>query len=126
MQGKRWLLGCLGLLFSCGAPDRAYVEGTRGWGAIDPNEKLGSYDTEGYALTVGVEVPLGARQERVEREPCPFPHWAPAPPTAQPVTSGSDVPWEEILFLAGGVVSAVGVQYGHRSYKTFRSRRKTT
>lgn len=127
MQGQRWLVGCLGLLFSCGAPDRAYVEGSRGWGSIDGGGKPEGYDTDDYALTVGVEVPLGTSQERTRREPCPLQHWPPALPTAQPATSGAEgsaIPWEELILIAGTVAGTVGAQKGHKRYKAYSSRKK--
>lgn len=116
------LLALLFVVVGCGAPDRAYVEGSRGWGTIDPSEKFGDYETEGYAVTVGVEVPLGVRQERSKELHCPFPHWAPLPPTGAPVQPDDDeIPWD--LILTG--VAVLGASEGSRlGYGKFKKRAK--
>lgn len=119
-------LSCL-LLTGC-APDRLYVEGSHGWGTIDPSDKLGQYDTEGDAVTVGLSWPLGAPQERVVVERYVISPPAPASPSGAPIAStplptddDSEIPWTEIMFMAAG---ALGMETSRRSVPAIRKRLK--
>lgn len=96
-------LTLLGL--SACAPDRLYVEGTHGWGSIDPADKIGDYDTEGDAVTVGLSFPLQSPPERVVVERYVMGSPAPALPTAQPAApreEGGGIPWEALALVVGG------------------------
>lgn len=114
------------LLLAACAPDHFYVEGTQGWGEIDPDQKSGTYDTESQAITVGLTFPLQAPPERRGR--CSYPEMPlpAAAPVAQPASSGGDgvdVPWTELLFLLSGVA---GGDLSRRGYGKFKNRRKKT
>ncbi len=124
MQGTGWLVGCLGLLVGSCAPDRFYVEGHHGWGVIEPGFKDGEFDTEADAVVLGLSFPLQEAPGSAVNNPCPFPHWAPAPPTAKPATSGGGIPWEEIILIGGTIAGTVATQKGHKGYKAFKSKRK--
>lgn len=127
MQGWRWLC-CIALLSAC-APDRLYVEGTRGWGSIDPSDKLGDYETESDALTVGLSFPLQSPPERVVVERTPWVIPSAATPTAPPIAAGASpeggaVPWEEILLIAGSVATTLGAQHGGKRFSNWRTSKK--
>lgn len=135
MQRRWWpFLCCLAL--SC-APDRFYVEGTQGWGEIDPAFKDGTYETESYALTAGLSFPLGVAQERTGRCSYPERYLPPAPPVAppvrsegQPVSEGPEVPWVELAYLAMGAAGLEATRRGApmvgKAYKTYRSKKKSS
>lgn len=120
--------GCvalLALLAAC-APDRLYVEGTHGWGGIDPDYKEGSYDVEGDAVTVGLSWPLQRPPERVVVERYVMTSSLPASPTAQPIApdEGPSLPWEEMLFILGGAAGLKGGEKGWQKLQTARSQKR--
>lgn len=131
-SSARFVLPALCGLAAC-APDRLYVEGTHGWGSLDPSSKVGDYDLEGDALTVGLSFPLTEPRERVVVEryimgpPVPAsPQSDPAASGAKPENEGSGLPWEMLIPLAIGVAGAEGTRRAapvvSRSYGKFRGR----
>lgn len=115
------------LLDAACAPDRFYVEGTRGWGSIDPSDKLGEYDTEGDALTLGLSFPLGSPQERIVVERYIMASPMSASPSGAPIASGeeeAEIPWTEILFMAAGALGMETSRRGYGKIQTVRSQKR--
>ena len=117
-------LSCL-LLAAC-APDRFYLEGSHGWGALEPSFKDQDFDVEMDAVTAGFGWDLPGPQERVGR--CSGLDMPPprASLPAQPIAPGgqsddddSEIPWTEIMFMAAG---ALGMETSRRGYGKFRNR----
>lgn len=121
-------LSCL-LLSSC-SPDRFYVEGSHGWGSLDPSDKVGNYDVEGDAVTVGLSFPLQSPQERVVVERYLMGPPAPASLTVQPIApvgapdDGGGIPWETLILLLGGAAGWEGTRRGAPAIQ--RRLKKTT
>jgi len=117
------ILGVLALLGAC-APDRLYVEGSEGWGEIEPEFKDGTYDTESYAVTVGLSFPIGMAQERAGRCSHPERYLPPAAPTeapmkpgGQPLEGGQDIPWEALVLLLSGAAGWEGSKAAYKKAK---------
>lgn len=106
---------CL-LLAGC-APDRFYLEGSHGWGALEPSFKDQDFDVEMDAVTAGLGWDLPGPQERVGRCSGLDTPPAPAPLTAQSIAPGptnddDGVPWESLILLASGALGGEGIRRG--------------